>query len=153
MHFPVSVPAGGSVLVTVDKVAGTNAVIAGLFLGGAGTPPVPPPDRAVSVESPGVQGDWVGNYGADGYVLGGWYGDGDLTSLPLSTLVVQQGARHAWTGTSRSKAYRSRISRPDARPPSITRRSCSSASTSLLPTRAPFTCTCSTGIRRHVARK
>ena len=38
MHFPVSVGAGGSVVVTVDRVAGANAVLSGLFLGGAGTP-------------------------------------------------------------------------------------------------------------------
>ena len=110
MHVPISVQSGGSVLITVDKVAGGNAVISGLFLGGAGTPPVPPPDPgAISAESPGVQGDWVGHYGSDGYVLGGWYGDSDLKSLPLSTLVVQQGARHAWTGTSSAKA----LSLPD----------------------------------------
>ena len=39
MHFPISVPAGGIVRVTVDKTASNNAVIDGLFLGGAGTPP------------------------------------------------------------------------------------------------------------------
>ena len=39
MHFPVSVGAGGSVLITVNRVAGANAVLSGVFLGGAGTPP------------------------------------------------------------------------------------------------------------------
>ena len=38
MHFPISVPAGGFVRVTANRTAGTNAVLGGLFLGGAGTP-------------------------------------------------------------------------------------------------------------------
>ena len=38
IHFPVSVPAGGFVRVTANKTAANNAVIAGLFLGGGGTP-------------------------------------------------------------------------------------------------------------------
>jgi len=33
------VPAGGSVTITVDRIAGLNAVLSGIFLGGAGTPP------------------------------------------------------------------------------------------------------------------
>jgi subtilisin family serine protease len=43
LHFPINVPAGGSVHITADYVAGYSATIAGLFLGGAGTPPPPPP--------------------------------------------------------------------------------------------------------------
>ena len=41
LHFPVSVPAGGSLTVTVTKTAGPNGVLSGLFLGGAGPPPPP----------------------------------------------------------------------------------------------------------------
>jgi hypothetical protein len=41
MHVPVSVGANGAVVVTVNRVAGANAVLSGLFLGGAGTPPTP----------------------------------------------------------------------------------------------------------------
>ena len=33
LHFPVSVSAGGSVTVTVDRTAGPNAVLSGMFLG------------------------------------------------------------------------------------------------------------------------
>ena len=36
VHAPISVGAGGSVVITADKTAGTSAVLAGLFLGGAG---------------------------------------------------------------------------------------------------------------------
>ena len=39
MHFPISVSSGGVVTITVDRVAGTNAVLSGIFLGGPGTPP------------------------------------------------------------------------------------------------------------------
>jgi subtilisin family serine protease/fibronectin type 3 domain-containing protein len=41
MHFPVSVGAGGTVSITVDRTAGVNAVVSGLFLGGGAAPTVP----------------------------------------------------------------------------------------------------------------
>jgi subtilisin family serine protease len=43
LHFPVTVPAGGSIVVKVNNTAGTSStgVVSGLFLGGAGTPPQP----------------------------------------------------------------------------------------------------------------
>ena len=70
MHFPISVSAGGLVTITVDRVSGTNtnAVLSGLFLGGPGTPPTPTPPPYEA----GPQGNWVGNYGANGFVIGGW---------------------------------------------------------------------------------
>jgi hypothetical protein len=37
LHFPISVAAGGSVTVTVDRTGGANAVLSGLFLGGTAT--------------------------------------------------------------------------------------------------------------------
>jgi subtilisin family serine protease len=97
MHFPISVASGGIVRVTADRTAGSNAVIAGLFLGGAGTPPQPPPPPPPPYE-PGVQGNWVGNYGVDGYALGGWNGPGtsDLAVLPNATLTMEQGYRYSW---------------------------------------------------------
>ncbi len=72
VHFPISVPAGGIVRVTADKSAANNAVIAGLFLGGAGTPPSRRPRRRRPT-SPASR-VWVGTYGVDGYALGGWNG-------------------------------------------------------------------------------
>ncbi len=33
MHFPVDVTAGGTVTITVDRTAGANAVLSGIFLG------------------------------------------------------------------------------------------------------------------------
>jgi hypothetical protein len=41
--FPVYVPAGGTVSISVTRTAGTNAVLSGVFLGEPGVPPVPPP--------------------------------------------------------------------------------------------------------------
>src|SRR3972149_3787577 len=138
MHFPINVPAGGSVTITVDRIAGLNAVLSGIFLGGAGTPPPLPSPTPTPTPTPtaspaptptptptptatptptpsptpaptppyetGVQGDWVGTYGVDGYALGGWYGDTDLTGMTSATIVVLQGARHAWTGTTDVRA-------------------------------------------------
>jgi len=52
MHFPITVGAGGTVQISVQRVAGGNAVLSGLFLGGAGEviPPttVPGPPTAVA---------------------------------------------------------------------------------------------------------
>jgi hypothetical protein len=54
------------------------------------------------------QGNWVGTYGADGYALIAWNGATDLTSLPQSTLVLDQGARFQWSaGTSDVRALQS----------------------------------------------
>ncbi|HUP14459.1 MAG TPA: S8 family serine peptidase [Acidimicrobiia bacterium] len=45
MHFPISVAAAGTVTVTVDHVAGANALINGVFLGGGGAAePLPSPE-------------------------------------------------------------------------------------------------------------
>jgi hypothetical protein len=34
MHYDVAVNAGGSVVITVDRTGGNNAVLSGIFLGG-----------------------------------------------------------------------------------------------------------------------
>jgi subtilisin family serine protease len=96
VHFPIKVPAGGSVLISVDRTAGGNAVLSGLFLGGGGTPPPPPPPPTVDL--PGLQGNWVGNYGADGYVLANWNTNNtDLLGLPAGvSLAIEQASRFTW---------------------------------------------------------
>ena len=189
VHMPIAVGAGGSVVVTVSKTGGYSAVLAGLFLGGAGVPPPPPPPPTApgaptgltatagagqvalawtapasnggspitgytataspggatctsatlgctvtglsggtpysftvtatnavgtgpasspasatptaptgpSVSLPGVQGTWVGSYGADGYILGNWTGSADLASLPAGvTYSLEQASRYTW---------------------------------------------------------
>ena len=102
MHFPVSVPAGGSVSITVTRTSGENAVLSGIFLGAGGEPNEPPPEPI-----PGVQGDWVGTYGIDGYSLAAWNTSSDLSLLPQSSLTLLQGARHSWGPTSDVRALES----------------------------------------------
>ena len=97
IHAPISVPAGGSVTVTVDRTAGNSAVLAGLFLGGASAPPPPPP--SLPFEIPGVQGTWLGHYGADGYVLANWDGNNtDLASLPAGVTYALEAGRTGHLG-------------------------------------------------------
>lgn len=44
-----------------------------------------------------VQGNWVGTYGADGYVLGAWTPSGDLVSLRGgASITLTQGQRFIW---------------------------------------------------------
>ena len=58
LTFPVKVAAGETLTVTVTRTAGTNAVLSGIFLGEAGTPPAPTVASA-------PQGGWVGKVGSE----------------------------------------------------------------------------------------
>jgi hypothetical protein len=88
--FPVSEPAGGSVMITATRETGSNAVLSGIFLGDAGAPP--------AIESPSApQGNWVGTYGSAGYDLAAWNGTSDLTSMPNATVSLTQGSRYVWS--------------------------------------------------------
>jgi hypothetical protein len=93
VSLPVSVAAGGIVTITVDRTAGVNAVLSGIFLGDAGAPP------AATVTS-APKGNWVGAYGASGYVLDAWNGTSDLVSLPKATLTVEHASRFKWAATT-----------------------------------------------------
>jgi hypothetical protein len=86
LSFPISVAAGGTVTITVDRTAGPSAVLSGIFLGDAGPPP----------GSNFPQGSWVGTYGSVGYALAGWNGSTDLASLSNATLTVERGSRYRW---------------------------------------------------------
>jgi hypothetical protein len=97
LHAPIQVAAGGALRITVDRAAGTNAVLSGLFLDGAGTPPAPPPAPLYEL---GTQGNWVGGHGHDGFAIGGWNGTSDLVALPNATLSLEQGTRTRWTKKS-----------------------------------------------------
>ena len=116
VHVPITVGSGGSVLITADNTAGTfNAVLNGLFLGGAGTPPPPPPPPPPpTTDIPGVQGNWVGTYGVDGYVLGAWNAPStDLSSLPAGvTYSLEQGTRYSWTTSTTTTDVRA-LQSPD----------------------------------------
>ncbi len=93
--FPVNVAAGATVTITVDRTAGTNAVLSGIFLGGAGTPPPWPPTPTTA-----PQGSWVGSYGSAGYDLGAWNGGSDVVSMPGATVSLVAGSRYEWAGST-----------------------------------------------------
>jgi hypothetical protein len=98
VSFPISVAAGETVTITVDRTAGANAVLSGIFLGEAGAPPSPTVSSA-------PQGSWVSTYGLAGYDLFGFSGSSDLTLLPYSTASIVQGTRYQWaTGTTDVRA-------------------------------------------------
>jgi len=88
--LPVDVAAGGSVTITVNHEAGSNAVLSGIFLGGAGTPP-----STSGLEL--SQGGWVGSYGSAGYDLAGWDGpSGDVSYIPHASVTLEKGSRYQW---------------------------------------------------------
>jgi hypothetical protein len=91
--FPINVAAGGTVTITVTRTAGPNALLSGIFLGDAGPPPSPATTSA-------PQGSWVGVHGSGGYVLGGWNGSSDLTSLSNASLTVEQATRFTWAAST-----------------------------------------------------
>jgi hypothetical protein len=93
VHAPISVLAGGSVTITIDRRAGYNAVLSGIFLGG-------PAVTTALTTTQAPQGSWVGTYGADGYALLAWNGTTDLVSLGAASLVIDQGTRFQWRTTS-----------------------------------------------------
>ncbi len=93
---PISVQAGGSVTITVTSTGGVNAVLSGIFLGDAGSAPPPPPPPPPPPS--GVQGNWVGTYGTQGYSLADWLGSGDLTSMQGATVSLVAGGRYVWDG-------------------------------------------------------
>jgi hypothetical protein len=95
VSFPISVAAGGTATITVDRTAGPNAVLSGIFLGNEGSPPA-------MTASTTPQGSWVGTYGSVGYDLAGWEGTvGDLSSLPAGVSPsLAQGSRYVWAAST-----------------------------------------------------
>ncbi len=94
VSFPISVPAGGTVTITVDRMAGLNAVLSGIFLGDAGTPPAPAVTSA-------PQGAWTKTVGSAGYDLASWNGSsGDVSYLPGASVNLVQGNRWQWAANT-----------------------------------------------------
>jgi Spherulation-specific family 4 len=92
--FPVTEKAGESLTITVTNQAGAAAVLSGIFLGDAGTPPGP-------VVAGAAQATWVGAVGSAGYDLAGWNGAaGDVSYLPNAALTLQQGSRYEWASNT-----------------------------------------------------
>ncbi len=97
VSLPISVAPGEAATITVDRTAGSNAVLSGIFLGEAGSPPTP------TVETT-PEGSWVGAVGAGGYDLAGFDGAvGDLSYVPGDSLSVQQGTRYQWAADTTDK--------------------------------------------------
>ena len=65
---------------------------------------------APMVEIPGVRGNWVGNYGSDGYALFAWTASSDLVLLPSASLAIEQGARSATGVVMTCVPWRARMS-------------------------------------------
>ncbi len=99
---PISVGTGETVPIVVDRTAGANAVLSGVFLGDSGAPPT-----IASASAP--QGNWVGTYGSLGHDLAAWGGSTDLVELPGSdTVTLTQGSRYQWApSTSDARALQS----------------------------------------------
>jgi Subtilase family len=96
LTFPIS--DAETITITVDRTAGPNAVLSGIFLGEAGAPPGP-----TVTSSP--QGSWVGAVGSAGYDLADWDGAGDVSDLPNASLSLLQGSRYEWApGTTDVRA-------------------------------------------------
>jgi hypothetical protein len=92
VSLPINVAVNGSVTITVNREAGANAVLSGIFLGEAGSPP-----STTGLEL--SQGGWVGSFGHEGYDLAGWDGaTGDVSYIPGATVSLVQGSRYVWAG-------------------------------------------------------
>ena len=90
---PISVKAGETLPITVERTGGKNAVLAGIFLGDAGAPPV-----AASPSAP--EGTWTGALGHEGYALAAWDNSSDVSDLPGASLSLTEGARYLWASTT-----------------------------------------------------
>ena len=90
------------------QVAARNAIGEGSRSAEASAKPATVPGT-LPVDAPGVQGSWVANYGADGYVLANWTGSADLVGLPAGrTVTVEQASRYSWVApTSDVRALQS----------------------------------------------
>jgi hypothetical protein len=100
VSFPIDVPAGATVPITVKRTAGANAVLSGIVLGDAGVPPTMPASSA-------PQGNWVGAHGSAGYDLPAFNGSSDLASLPNASLTINRGSRCRWSSTTDVRALES----------------------------------------------
>ena len=110
VEFPINVAAGGTVTITVDRTAGPNAVLSGIFLGGAGAPPA----RSVSTAP---EGNWVGTFGKTGFDLLAFNGASDESSLTNASATIEQGSRFRWaasTGETRALENKAKTARAAA---------------------------------------
>ena len=108
LSVPINVAAGGYVTIAVQRTAGANAVLSGIFLGENAAPPV-------LTASSAPQGGWVGTVGSEGYDLADWDGPaGDVSYLPHASLSLLQGSRYQWAAQKRRRSRALRPGRADA---------------------------------------
>src|SRR5712671_7832130 len=70
VNLPINVAAGGTVTITVTRVAGPNAVLGGVFLGGGLPPPAPPTGmNASSLDATDISLSWAASSGATAYKI------------------------------------------------------------------------------------
>ena len=70
VNVPINVAAGGNVTVTVARTAGINAVVSGIFLGGAAAAPAPPTGLSASAVNASQIGlSWTASSGATSYKI------------------------------------------------------------------------------------
>lgn len=100
-------PATKAVVVMSAASIPVRAVLALLLVVALGLPQtIGDAVPAASDVSEAPKGDWVGTYGTDGYVLGGWEGrSGDLIELPVANFVKLRAGRKVWaSSTSQDRA-------------------------------------------------
>jgi len=87
----------GHVTLRVIKVAGVNALVNGLFCGGAPPPPPPPNGTATFVGTDTTsQGSWKGVYGSDGYNV-----INDTVNYPAYAQVAPSGqSSYTWAAST-----------------------------------------------------
>jgi predicted Fe-Mo cluster-binding NifX family protein len=86
----------GHVTITVTTNSGPNAVVAGIFFGGAGTVTQPAQATASWVKSnTATEGTWMGVYGSQGYSLATAGSNFQSISIP-ATFSVQGQSNWAW---------------------------------------------------------
>src|SRR5437870_6199141 len=70
VNTPINVPAGGSLTISVTVTTGLNAVLSGIFLGGATPVPAAPTALTASaVSSSKIVLNWTGSSGATSYKI------------------------------------------------------------------------------------
>ncbi|PYQ65138.1 MAG: hypothetical protein DMF54_11905, partial [Acidobacteria bacterium] len=106
VNAPINVPAGGSVTISVTRTAGLNAVLSGIFLGGAGPVPAAPTNLTASaISATQISLSWTASSGASSYKIqrsaDGSTGWSQVGSSPTTTFTD--------TGLSPSTTYFYRV--------------------------------------------
>ena len=158
VHVPITVAAGGSVVIKVDRTApAANAVLSALFLGGAGTPPPPPPPPPPpTIDCPASRATGSAPTASTATSSATGTAERRPVSLPAGvTYSLEQGTRYSWTirATTDVRALES-PDQTERRATDLVRRErdAASDSTSPTPTAGTSTSTPSTGTRSAAPR-